>query len=354
MYPILAVVKQLESEKGSSLEVCYVGNPSGIEATLATKAGLSFQGISTARLRGSAPWALPFRFAKLARGTTQSMRVIDRFAPQAILATGGYVCAPLIFAAWIRSVPSLMYLPDLAPGLAIRGLARFVTRIAVSFPQSKSFFGPGKAVLTGYPVRGVLFKVDKLASRQRLGLEEGERTLLIFGGSQGAHSINVAVSEVLIELLELCQVVHISGKADEPWLRAQKDDLTQALAQRYNVHAYLHEEMIDALAAADLVVARAGAATTAEFPALGLPSILIPYPYAGQHQESNADYMVERGAAVKVDDAALRKGVLLGTVTELLEDEQKLASLSDGARRLAQPKAAQRIAQLLEEIARPN
>jgi UDP-N-acetylglucosamine--N-acetylmuramyl-(pentapeptide) pyrophosphoryl-undecaprenol N-acetylglucosamine transferase len=354
VYPILAVVKQLESEKGSSLEVYYVGNPSGIEATLAAKAGLSFQGISTTSLRGSAPWALPFRLAKLAWGTTQSIRVIDRLAPEAILATGGYVCAPLILAAWIRSVPSLMYLPDLAPGLAIRGLARFVTRIAVSFPQSKSFFSPGKAVLTGYPVRAELFKADKLASRQRLGLDEGERTLLIFGGSQGAHSINVAVSEALIKLLELCQVIHISGKADEPWLKAQRDELPLALARRYKIHAYLHEEMIDALGAADLVVARAGAATAAEFPALGLPSILIPYPYAGRHQELNADYMVERGAAVKIDDADLREGALLGTVTGLFQDQQKLVSLGDGARRLAQPEAAQRIAQLLEEIARSN
>jgi UDP-N-acetylglucosamine--N-acetylmuramyl-(pentapeptide) pyrophosphoryl-undecaprenol N-acetylglucosamine transferase len=331
-----------------------VGNASGIEANLATKAGLPFEGISTASLRGSAPWALPSRLGKLAWGTSQSLQVIDRFAPQAILVTGGYVCAPLILAAWVRDVPGLMYLPDLTPGLAIRVLARFATRIAVSFPPSKDFFAPGKAELTGYPVRAELFKVNQQASRQRLGLDERETTLLVFGGSQGAHSINLAVSEVLIELLRICQVVHISGKADEPWLKAQRDELHQALARKYRLHAYLHEEMIDALAAADLVVARAGAATTAEFPALGLPSILIPYPHAGRHQELNADHMVEKGAAVKIDDAELKKGVLLGTVTQLFEDREKLISLGDGARRLAQPEATQRIAQLLREIARPN
>lgn len=331
-----------------------MGNASGIEASLATRADLPFQGISTVSLRGAAPWALPPRLVRLARGTAQSMGLIDRFEPQAILATGGYVCAPLILAAWIRGVPSLVYLPDLAPGLAIRALGRFATRIAVSFPPSRDFFAPGKAVVTGYPVRSELFEADKLAARRRLGLHEGERTLLVFGGSQGAHSINRAISEILVELLKICQVMHVSGQADEPWLNTQRDGLPKALAAKYSVYAYLHEEMIDALAASDLVIARAGAATTAEFPALGLPSILIPYPYAGRHQELNADYMVESGAAVKIDDGDLRKGVLLRTVTELLEDQQRLAVLGDGARRLAQPDAAQRIARLLREMARPK
>ncbi|TKJ31154.1 MAG: undecaprenyldiphospho-muramoylpentapeptide beta-N-acetylglucosaminyltransferase [Chloroflexi bacterium B3_Chlor] len=354
VYPILAVLQQLISKVTSPSEVCYVGNASGIEADLAARAGLPFQGISTASLQGSAPWALPARLTRLARGTAQSVRLIDRFSPQAVLATGGYVCAPTIVAAWIRGVPSLVYLPDLTPGLAIRVLARFATRIAVSFPPSKSFFGPGKAVVTGYPVRAELLKADRFSSRRRLGLDELERTLLVFGGSQGAHSINVALSEALDELLEICQVVHISGDADTSWLSARRDALPQAVVKRYSVYPYLHEKMIDALAAADLVVARAGAATTAEFPALGLPSILIPYPYAGRHQELNANYMVESGAAVKIAEADLEKGVLSKTVAELFEDQQELARLGDGARRLAQPSAAPRVAQLLTDIARPN
>lgn len=331
-----------------------MGNASGIEADLASRAGLPFQGISTASLQGSAPWTLPSRLARLARGTAQSVRVVDRFSPQAVLATGGYVCAPPIVAAWMRRVPSLVYLPDLAPGLAIRFLARFATRVAVSFPPSKGFFGPGKAVVTGYPVRAELFEADKLSSRHRLGLDEAVRTLLVFGGSQGAHSINVAVSEALEELLEICQVVHVSGDADANWLCARRDALPLGVAKSYSLYPYLHEKMIDALAAADLVVARAGAATTSEFPALGLPSILIPYPYAGRHQELNANYMVEHGAAVKIADADLEKGALSRTVADLFADQQELARLSDGARRLAQPSAARRVAQLLTDIARPN
>ena len=331
-----------------------MGNPSGIEATLARKAELPFQGISTASLRGSAPWTLPYRVARLARGTAQCIRAIDRFSPHTVFATGGYVCAPLILAARVRRVPSLIHLPDLSPGLAIRALARFATRVAVSFPASTKFFAPAKVAVTGYPVRARLHAADKLVSRQRLGLDESEETLLVFGGSQGAHSINLALSAALGKLLEICQIVHVSGTADEPWLRAQIDKLPPATARRYSLYAYLHEEMADALAAADLVVARAGAASMAEFPAVGLPSILIPYPYAGKHQELNADFMVSNGAAVKLHDTDLENGLLLTTITELFQDRLALASLSDGARRLAQPQAAQRIVQLLREIARPN
>ena len=354
MYPILAVLQQLDSAERMFSEICYVGNASGIEAELADKAGLPFRGVTTASFQGAAPWVLPSRLARLARGTAQSVGVIDEFQPQAVMATGGYVCAPAILAAWMRKVPSVLFLPDLAPGMAIRFLGRFAALVAVSSPRSASCFAPGRAVVTGYPVRQELFEADKMSSRRKLGLEEMERTLLVLGGSQGAHSINVAISTAVKELLDICQIVHISGPADITWLRSQRDELPAPLAERYSLHPYLHEEMIDALAAADLVVARAGAATIGEFPALGLPSILIPYPYAGRHQELNAAYMVGSQAAAKIADANLHTGVLVQTVTELLADGERLAQLAEGARGLAQPEAARRIAQLLVTVARPN
>jgi UDP-N-acetylglucosamine--N-acetylmuramyl-(pentapeptide) pyrophosphoryl-undecaprenol N-acetylglucosamine transferase len=331
-----------------------VGNASGIEAMLAAKAGLAFRGITTASFHGAAPWALPWRAVRLARGTAQCVRVMDEFQPKAVLATGGYVCAPAILAARLRGVPSLMYLPDLAPGLAIRFLGRYSTLVAVSFEESTTCFAPGKAVVTGYPVRKELFQADKVFSRRKLDLDEEKKTLLVLGGSQGAHSINLAVGAVLEDLLGICQVVHISGEADAPWLRSQTDNLPRALVHNYRVYPYLHEEMMDALAAADLAVARAGAATTGEFPALGLPSVLIPYPYAGRHQDQNADYMVKHGAAVKLADVDLVGGTLRDTIVDLLTDEARLTRLAEGARRLSQPDAAKRIAQLLGDIARPN
>jgi UDP-N-acetylglucosamine--N-acetylmuramyl-(pentapeptide) pyrophosphoryl-undecaprenol N-acetylglucosamine transferase len=354
VYPILAVLKQLDNQHTLSSEICYVGNVSGIEAELANNAGLPFRGITTASFQGAAPWVLPVRVGRLARGIAQSLNIVDQFRPQAVLATGGYVCAPPILAAWLRKVPSVLYLPDLAPGMAIRFLARFTEAVAVTFPESRDHFPRGKAVLTGYPVRQEMFEANKTLSRRALGLQEGEKTLLVLGGSQGAHNINVAIDAILEDLLGLCQMVHICGQTDADWLVSRRDGLPNALAERYKVFPYLHEQMIHALAAADLAVARAGAATTGEFPALGLPSVLIPYPYAGRHQELNANYMVQNQAAVRVADEDLSAGVLLDVVAELLTDDEKRARLAEGARSLARPDAAARIAQLVTDVALPN
>jgi UDP-N-acetylglucosamine--N-acetylmuramyl-(pentapeptide) pyrophosphoryl-undecaprenol N-acetylglucosamine transferase len=354
VYPILAVLQYLDDQDESSQEICYVGNASSIEAKLTAQAGLPFREITTASFHGASPWAIPSRLAQLSRGTAQCVGIVDKFLPQAVLATGGYVCAPPVLAAWIRKVPSVIYLPDVAPGLAVRTLGRCATVVAVSNQRSTGFFAPGKAVVTGYPVRKELFQIDKTASRVKLGLEQGEKTLLVLGGSQGAHSINLAVGAILEDLLAVCQIVHISGEADASWLRSRRDELPSAQADRYAVHPYMHEEIIDALAAADLALARAGAATTGEFPAVGLPSILVPYPHVGRHQELNADHMVEHNAAVKLSDADLEKGVLRDTILGLLTDDGRLEGLAEGAHRLAQPSAAQRIADLLREIARPS
>jgi UDP-N-acetylglucosamine--N-acetylmuramyl-(pentapeptide) pyrophosphoryl-undecaprenol N-acetylglucosamine transferase len=332
------------------VEACYVGDASGIEATLAARADLPFRGVATASFYGARPWSLPGRAIRLLRGTVQCLSIIGRFQPQALLATGGYVSGPAILAAWLRRVPSLVYLPDLTPGLAVRFLGRLATRVAVSFERSIYSVPGKKAAVTGYPVRPELFETKKARSRRRLKLDEDRSTLLVLGGSQGAHSINLAASRILEELLQICQIVHIGGEQDISWLLSRKAQLPTALSRRYRVYAYLHEEMIAALGSADLAIARAGAATVGEFPALGLPSILIPYPYAGRHQHANAEYMVEKRAAQMLDDADLEGDLLLETIVGLLGDEERLADLSQGARRLSRPDAAASIARLLDDI----
>jgi len=332
------------------VDVCYVGDASGIEARLAAKAGLPFQGVSTASFHGASLWSLPGRAIRLSRGTAQCLRVIDQFRPQAVLATGGYVSGPAILAAWVRRVPSLVYLPDLTPGLAIRFLGRLATRVAVSFERSISSIPGKRGIVTGYPVRPELFETNKTTSRRNLQLDEDTKTLLVLGGSQGAHSINLGMSAILEDLLPLCQIVHIAGERDVSWLLSRKEGLPEPLSPRYRVYPYLHEEMIYALGAADLAVARAGAATIGEFPAVGLPSVLVPYPHAGAHQYANAEYMVHNQAAVQIEDAYLEGDVLRETIISLLGDEERLSQLSEAARRLARPEASAHIASLLDEI----
>lgn len=327
----------------------YVGRRGGVEEGIVSREGLPFTAISTGGLRGLAPWTVAGHLFQMMAGFGQSLGIVRDFSPDVVLVTGGYVCVPVAVAAWLRRVPLLVLLPDLQPGLAVRALSRLATRVAVSFPEVAKYFAPNKVVTAGYPVRAEFFAADKARARKDFGLEEGFRTITVFGGSRGAHSINLALSQCLERLLEVCQVIHICGHLDAEWVMEKGAQLPEQWRNRYRAYSYLHEEMPAALAAADLAVARAGAATLGEFPALGLPSILVPYPYAGQHQELNADYLVSRGAAVKIADAELGEK-LLPTTLELLADEEALARMSQRARALARPEAAQRIAQELRQI----
>jgi UDP-N-acetylglucosamine--N-acetylmuramyl-(pentapeptide) pyrophosphoryl-undecaprenol N-acetylglucosamine transferase len=288
---------------------------------------------------------------KMMAGFAQSLGIVRDFAPDVALVTGGYVCTPVAVAAWLFRVPLLVLLPDLQPGLAIRALSRLATRVSVSFPEVAKCFAKGKVVVAGYPVRAQFFAADRGGARKAFGLEEGLKTVTVFGGSRGAHSINTALSQCLERLLEVCQVIHICGQLDAERMMERRAQLPERLRSRYRAYPYLHGEMPIALAAADLVVARAGAATLGEFPALGLPSILVPYPYAGQHQEPNADYLVSRGAAVRIADAELGEK-LLPTILGLLGDEEALAGMGARARALARPDAAQRIVEELQRLSK--
>ncbi len=345
VYPALAVADQLPD-----CQFLYIGSRGGVEEGIIRREGLPFAAISAGGLRGLTPWKVAWNFIKLAAGFVQSLGIMRRFAPDAVLVTGGYVCVPVVLAAKFWGVPVLIFLPDLEPGLAIRSLSRLAARIAVSFPESAGFFTNERVVVTGYPVRAEFFAAEKTKARRAFGLDEDLKTVTVFGGSHGARSINLALCSILNRLLETCQVIHICGQLDADWVMRRREELPPRLRGRYKVYPYLHEGMADALAAADLVVARAGAATLGEFPALGLPSVLVPYPYAGRHQELNADYLVSRGAAVKVTDAELREKLLL-TVLSLLKDTDTLERMAERARALAQPEAAQRIAAEILKLA---
>jgi UDP-N-acetylglucosamine--N-acetylmuramyl-(pentapeptide) pyrophosphoryl-undecaprenol N-acetylglucosamine transferase len=327
-----------------------------VEETLVRGAGVPFEGISAGGLRGKSPLDLVRGLLKLACGFWQACRLLRAFRPDVLFATGGYVCGPVVLAAWLARVPILIYLPDIEPGLAIKSLARFARRVAVTAQASVRFFRSGQAVVTGYPVRRELFESDRAESRQRLGLtathvQGGELpVLLVFGGSQGAHSINQAVCDGILELLSAAQVVHLTGRRDIEQVRACCASLSKEAGARYHVYDYLDKEMVDALRAAHLVVARAGASTLGELPAAGLPGVLVPYPYAGAHQWANARYLAEAGAAVTVPDGEVGTQ-LVPTVLGLLADADRRAAMSRAARALARADAAERIAHELRELA---
>ena len=320
----------------------YVGEAGGIEDQLAARAAIPFSAIATGQIRGRGPLAAARSLARMARGAAQCAAIIRDFRPAITFVTGGYVAAPVVWASWRARVPTLIYLPDLTPGQAIRLTSRLATRVAVSFPEVAPHFR-GKAVVTGYPVRSELLRTDRIAARRALHLTDDAPVLLVFGGSRGARSINRALVAALPALLPRCQVVHSSGQTDWPWVQEAAADLAPELQGRYHPYAYLHDTMTQALAAADLAVARAGASTLGEFPICSLPSILIPYPYAGQHQDANAAFLAQHGAARVIPDAELGERLALA-VLRLLDAPAELAAMAQAAAQLARPEAAQRIA----------
>lgn len=353
MYPALAAVQSLKrrcEKAGAPLELLWVGSRGGMEQALVERAGLKIELISAVGLRGKNPLAAANSVLMLGQGYRQSRGIINRFQPEAVFVTGGYVCVPVTLAARRAGVPVLIYLPDMEPGLAIKFLARFASRVAVTTPYSQQFFKPGQSVVTGYPVRSELLEgPDRATARRRFNLSEEGPVLLVFGGSRGARSINRAITAAITEILPVCQVLHITGSLDFGAVRDRWANLPAAQQARYQVFEYLHQRMPEALLAANLVVSRAGASVLGEFPAVGLPAILAPYPYAGTHQALNANFLAKQGAAVVIDDADL-PAKLKDTVINLMTDRRKLIEMEQASRALANPNAADHLAREILEV----
>ncbi len=349
VYPLLAVVEHLRAQASQGHQFLYLGRAEGIEQQLCERENVPFQPISAGALKEASTAARIRSLFQLAAGTVGSLRAMSAFEPDVVLVSGAYVSVPPAVAGWLRRCPVAIYLPDMEPGQAVRALRRIAKRVAVSFPETAAQFAPGQAVVTGYPVRRALFETQRAGALRRMELSADLPVLLVMGGSQGAKPINQALSKHLRRLLAQAQIVHLCGHWDISWLQEERSKLRGNLRERYHISAYLHE-IADAMVSADLVVARAGAATLAEFPAAGLPSILVPYPYSGQHQERNADYLVSQGAALKLDESELEQR-LGDLVAELLGNTDRLQEMRQNARRLAHPDAAAQIAAMLEELA---
>lgn len=315
-----------------------------MEEALVRRAGIAFEAIEAAGVHGISITRLPGNLAKLARGYQQSKKILKEFKPDVMLFTGGYVAIPMAFAG--RKIRSLLYVPDIEPGLALKTLARFSTKIAITTKESVIWFKEkSKMTVTGYPLREELKKWTKSEAQAYFKLDPAVPTILFMGGSSGARSINQAVVPILDQLTRAYQVIHLTGLLDWETVAAE----TLNAGEKYHAFPYLHE-MGAALAAADLAVSRAGASSLGEYPFFGLPAILVPYPYAWRYQKVNADYLVEREAAVLLRDEDLQSR-LLATIETLMADPQRLAHMSRNMRALSQPMAAERIAELLFEMA---
>jgi UDP-N-acetylglucosamine--N-acetylmuramyl-(pentapeptide) pyrophosphoryl-undecaprenol N-acetylglucosamine transferase len=345
VYPALAVHSAL-AVKVKDLDTLWVGGEGGMEEALVKRQGLTYQSIPAAGVHGVGLVTLPRNLAMVGRGVLASRRILNEFKPDVLFFTGGYVAVPMALAG--ASIPSMLFVPDIEPGMALKSLSRFADVIAVTTGQSQKFFKK-KVFEAGYPLRADLARWDRSTAHRHLGIASGLPILLVFGGSKGARSINQAILDDLQELLARFEMIHISGELDWSLVRHHREQLPVELAARYHAVPYLHE-MGAALAAADLVVSRAGASALGEFPVFGLPAVLVPYPHAWRYQKVNADFLTQRGAAILLDDQSL-KVELVETLKVLVENPNKLKAMRASMFELSRPRAAEKIAGKLIELA---
>jgi UDP-N-acetylglucosamine--N-acetylmuramyl-(pentapeptide) pyrophosphoryl-undecaprenol N-acetylglucosamine transferase len=336
--PALAVADALRAE---GAEVTFIG-AGRAEAQLVPAANLPLYTISVEGLSRSNPLralrALALAFAAVVRARS----LLATLAPDAVMGGGGYVAGPVGLAALTLRIPLVLTEADSHLGLTNRILAPFARRVCLAFPIAGR--DGGRYRVTGRPVAQLAR--DRLAARRRFGIAPEETCVLVFGGSLGARSINLAAVEALAGAP--FRVLHIAGHRDHPELAARE------LPAGYDLREYLElPDFADALAAADLAVARAGGSVF-EIAASGLPAILVPYPHAsGDHQSANARWMTAAGAAVCIPDEELTAARLGAEVAGLLADRPRLAAMASAAGTLARPHAAREVAgELLEAPAK--
>jgi UDP-N-acetylglucosamine--N-acetylmuramyl-(pentapeptide) pyrophosphoryl-undecaprenol N-acetylglucosamine transferase len=342
----LTVLDALGLENDS---VLWVGSRGGMEEALVARRDIPYESIPAAGVHGVGLTKLPGNLWKLFKGVLSSFKILNQFKPDVLFFTGGFLAFPMSVAALRR--PSLLFVPDIEPGLALKALARFSDRIALTSESSKGFFpNQSKLTVTGYPVRPDLKRWSRIEALDYFDFVPTLPTLTVAGGSKGARSINMAILKILPELLEEMQVIHLTGMLDWDVVEEHAQKLSEEQSKRYQAFPYLHE-MGAALAAADLIVSRAGASTLGEYPLFSLPAILVPYPHAWRYQQVNARYLADRGAAEILQDENLEKD-LYDHVHRLINDAEALSNMGQAMASLAQPQAAEKIAQLVYDLAR--
>ena len=346
-YPAIAVAEVLRAgAPANNTEVIYYGTLNGPERRAAAEASIPYRVVPASQVRGRSPVRLSTGLWRLWHGTRVAAELLREDHPNAVFATGGYAAAPIGRACKSEGIPLVVFLPDVTPGWAVRFLARYATKIACSVETSMAHLPKEKTVVTGYPVRRQFLEATREEGIKRFGLDPALQTVLVAGGSLGAHTINLSIAESLRVLVDRAQLLHICGRDEEHWLAREREKLPAWLRTRYHLHAYT-DEMAYAMAAADLAVTRAGASTLGELPMAGLPAVVIPGSFSDQHV--NAEYLSDRGAAVTLPHAeAERLGML---ILELLDAHGRREAMAAAMRALARPDATEQLAHLLQEVA---
>jgi UDP-N-acetylglucosamine--N-acetylmuramyl-(pentapeptide) pyrophosphoryl-undecaprenol N-acetylglucosamine transferase len=343
IYPGIAVAKEIMRRDPNSV-VRFVGTARGLETRVVPNAGFELSLIESTGLKNVGLAARVRGLLLLPKSFFAARQLIREFRPDIVVGAGGYVSGPVLLIASLMKLPTLVMDSNALPGWTNRVLARFVDKAAVSFTEAMPYF-PGKAILTGNPVRSEFFEVPaKTHDAQRV-------SLLVFGGSQGARTINEAMVTALAHLgseKDRLRVTHQTGTADVEKVQGGYADASWSA--NVEVKPYI-DDMVSEFAKADLIVSRAGATTTAELLAAGKAAIMIPFPLAADdHQRKNAEALQTAGAARMILQKDLSGETLATEIISLLSTPEQLNEMENAARKLARRDAAEKTVDLMEEL----
>lgn len=351
VYPGLALADAIRRRENAT-EIAFVGTPRGIEREAVPAARYPLHTIEVvpwARTLGARRYLAP---ASLAGATAKARGLLRTLRPSVVVGMGGYASLPVVIAARSRRVPTLLHEQNSIPGIANVVGARFARRIALTFEEARTKFPPSAETrVVGNPIRESIRILDVNAARPQamsaFDLDPARQTVVVMGGSLGAARLNDAVAGLAARWCDRgdLQLLVAAGKAHGESLRARLDDVTRRAALRVRTLDYIDRVEL-AYAAADLAICRAGAATVAELSAIGIPSILVPYPYArANHQEHNARALERAGGARVVLDAEAEATALAAAAEPLLTDAAALKAMADAARSFGKPDAADALAE---------
>lgn len=349
IYPALAIAKGLLA-RDAETQILYVGIKDGMEARLVPEAGIAFNGISGQGLPRRLSLDTIKVVGKSFKALWETKNILRTFHPDLVVGTGGYVSGPVVLTASLFNIPTLLHEQNALPGITNRVLARVVRRVMVTFPESIAHFGvKNKLELVGLPVRQEIGQITREAGAKHFGLRSDLLTLLVTGGSRGARTLNQAMIPVLEHLAQRSDIQVIWATGTMTYAETLEEFRKRSISwerPQWRVLEYL-KDMPEALACSDLYIGRAGAASLAELMIAGIPGILIPYPFAAEnHQEHNAQALVQAGAAKIVLDSECNGERLRKEVDKLISQPTVLAKMGTAARTLAQPKALNKIVDL--------
>lgn len=356
IYPALAIAERILADMPGS-EVLYIGCDNGLENNIVPTTSIPFKTISAKGLPRKLTPALAKSLFINSKGVVEARRYIKEFKPDLVIGTGGFVCGPTVLMACTNRVPAMIHEQNAYPGMTNRLLASRVNKVMINYPEAARFFVKAKeTVLTGLPVRDDIGKLSREEGCAKFGLDPAKKTVLITGGSRGARTINRVCALALTGILANpdVQVIFITGKAGyvETSLLLKDSDSSVLRNERLCFLEYTHD-MPYALAAADVVIGRAGATFLAEIAMCGLPGILIPYPYASDnHQQFNAQAVVDAGASEMILDAELTVPKLTAALNNFLCNDDYYQAKKEAMQGLARPSAMDDIMMLVQSFAK--